>query len=604
MTWMVTEGDWNLFGTSSHLESFYDAQAESLLQGRIDVPPEAISYEAFVRNGKAYGYFGPAPALLRLPFVILFPQMKGHWSRLSMLLAGVLMLAAFYVLLRNVEACLPSLRDQLLWKILRPILVLAAAIGSPNFYLLAESKVYQESIMWGATLSLVSLVALSSWLIHREWRMLLVGCIAASLAFFSRVSSGAGPMFALLVLDAVLLLPFPRLREFWSAEGSRSWRKATATLSVTLIATTVLWMAINHGKFGVWFASQPVQLNLEYTPERLANIKGELASVANIPLTSFVYLTPWHVQFSRRFPWIFGVNLPRPALAARFPGAHLDYADTVAALPVSVPQWFFAALTGSAIVLSRFGQRLRSLRVSLCGALAGCGLMFCWGFLAQRYLQDMLPWLLLGGVAALAWVVAEAGDSIRKPAIALFCVLTLYAMWANFALGLTQQRWWASTVSLEKQLAIVDLANATEERGFGGLISYLIKWRAYIPASSLASGNVTLDPTIIPKRPYQSALRSTGTPPYTARFAIEIPAAGEYELSIRYASAEPRPVLLLINGQAVGYGCTLATGGAGEEFLKWIFAGRHRLPPGVVTIELASNNAFPRIHALRLLRVD
>jgi hypothetical protein len=45
------------FPQAGFLESFYDAQAQSLLHGRIDVPPEAIATEAFMRNGKAYGYF-------------------------------------------------------------------------------------------------------------------------------------------------------------------------------------------------------------------------------------------------------------------------------------------------------------------------------------------------------------------------------------------------------------------------------------------------------------------------------------------------------------------------------------------------------------------
>src|SRR5438132_6222343 len=64
---VVTDGEWNFFPRPGYMEEFYDAQAQSLLQGRIDVPAQAIDREAFVRQGKFYGYFGPTPALLRLP---------------------------------------------------------------------------------------------------------------------------------------------------------------------------------------------------------------------------------------------------------------------------------------------------------------------------------------------------------------------------------------------------------------------------------------------------------------------------------------------------------------------------------------------------------
>src|SRR5947208_1537184 len=85
--WFVTWGDWRLFD-AERFGGYYDAQARSILQGRLDVPPAAIGFEAFVRDGKSYGYFGIAPALLRMPLLLLFPHMDGHWSRLMMLIGA------------------------------------------------------------------------------------------------------------------------------------------------------------------------------------------------------------------------------------------------------------------------------------------------------------------------------------------------------------------------------------------------------------------------------------------------------------------------------------------------------------------------------------
>src|SRR5438477_2304930 len=79
--WFVTWGDGKFFEHDG-LSSFYDAQALSIITGHLDVPREAIGFEAYMVNGKAYGYFGIAPALLRIPLLITFHQFDGLWSRL------------------------------------------------------------------------------------------------------------------------------------------------------------------------------------------------------------------------------------------------------------------------------------------------------------------------------------------------------------------------------------------------------------------------------------------------------------------------------------------------------------------------------------------
>jgi hypothetical protein len=603
MTWMVTEGEWNLFGTTGYLEGFYDAQAESFLAGHADVAPDAILTEAFLRDGKAYGYFGPTPALLRLPLV-LFPGMKGHWSRCSMLLACIVTLATLFLLLRNAEALLPALRQKRLWRALRPVIVLAAAIGSTNFYLIAESKVYQESIMWGGTLAFAAAVILAWYLTHRQERFLALACALAFLAFFARVSSGAGPIFALLLIDLALILPFPQARKYWAVDSAPRRGRAIAMISATVVATAVLWAALNHWKFGAWFVSQPIELNQEYTPERVAHAKGELASLTNLPLTFFAYLAPSHISFKPRFPWIFAVLLDEGDLTKRFPNSHFDKTDVIAALPWCVPEFLFGAAAAMVLTLSKRGSALRAWRAPLSGALAGCSLIFCWGFLTQRYFHDMFPWLVIGGVGALAWSIAEARPTIRRLAAGAFAAATVWAMWTNFAVALMQQRFYTGPISLEKRLSMADLSYSTADSGLSGLLLYLTSWRVYVSAASFQSGNLTADPTLVPRRPNQPGARSEGAPPYSARYVIETPAEGEYELSIRYASSTPHPVFLAVNGQIVGQACAVATGGSTNEYLKWSASGRYHLQRGAAVFDLASNNEFPVLHALRLVRLD
>jgi len=66
---IITGGTFNFFEPES-LGSYYDHLAKSMLDLRLDVPEVAIENEAMVFEGKYYGYFGPTPALLRLPLVM------------------------------------------------------------------------------------------------------------------------------------------------------------------------------------------------------------------------------------------------------------------------------------------------------------------------------------------------------------------------------------------------------------------------------------------------------------------------------------------------------------------------------------------------------
>src|ERR1700676_4363553 len=69
--WFVTWGDWKLFEREEFC-GFYDAQARSIIEGRLDVLSAAIGTEAFSFQGKTYGYFGIGPSLPRIPLVLAF----------------------------------------------------------------------------------------------------------------------------------------------------------------------------------------------------------------------------------------------------------------------------------------------------------------------------------------------------------------------------------------------------------------------------------------------------------------------------------------------------------------------------------------------------
>lgn len=602
LAWMVTEGEWNFLGTSGRLEGFYEAQAQSLLAGRIDVAPEAIGDEAFVRNGKSYGYFGPTPALFRMPLVILFPGMNGLWSRWSMLAGSALMLWAVLLLLRRLEELMPALAQgrPAFW--LRAGLVLAAGIGSTQIFVCAESKVYQESIEWAASLSLASGVCLLSFLMTRRMGWLWGACTTAFLSFFARVSSGAGPIFGLFVLDAAMLLPFARWKAWLGAEEFQERGRAVAALSGTIVLTAALWAGLNYWKFGMFFTSQPLAMQEQYNAARLAHIKGNLASVTNLPLTLSTYLSPANIAFSRGFPWVLTTVIPSETLRARFPSAHFDYCEWFAALPDAMPALFFGALAGTILCLAAWGKALRRLRAPLLGAAAGCGLAFLWGLIAYRYLHDLFPWLVIGAAVAAAAIARIRDARWRTGLTAVFLAATLWSMWANFSFGLLHQRIHTWPIVPEKRMAFLDLMSATAQGGPGSIFAYSGRRREYRSATRVerqqglaaeASG-----------RGDWLVVRSMGAPPYGAVYTMNAPEDGVYELSIRYASAEPRLVMVTVNGTPIGQACGVATGGESEQYQRWGFAGRHQLRRGPVSIALSATTPFPVVSFLRLTRID
>ena len=79
----------------------YDSQAEHFLRGDVGVDAVAIGHERMIVNGKVRMYFGPFPALFRVPLNFIYPAGHERWSRISGFCAGVIALFAFAGLVRT-----------------------------------------------------------------------------------------------------------------------------------------------------------------------------------------------------------------------------------------------------------------------------------------------------------------------------------------------------------------------------------------------------------------------------------------------------------------------------------------------------------------------
>src|SRR6266478_7005446 len=150
LLWVFTTTGGRQIFVKEVLGGAYDSQAEHFLRGDVDVDAEAIRHEATIVNDHVRMYFGPFPALLRIPLNFLSPAGHGKWSRISGFCAGAISLFAFAGLVRIALRSSPLSSRARNW--LGNACVIGFALGSPLLLLLGNLSIYDEAIIWGFAL--------------------------------------------------------------------------------------------------------------------------------------------------------------------------------------------------------------------------------------------------------------------------------------------------------------------------------------------------------------------------------------------------------------------------------------------------------------------
>ncbi|MHB1786812.1 MAG: hypothetical protein ACYCS7_11830, partial [Acidimicrobiales bacterium] len=195
--WMVTGGTFDFFD-KYQFSNFYDVQARALLHGHWDMPANVLSIEGIRIGGRTYMYYGPVPALLRIPVLVFTHSLDGRLTSVSLLVAFAL--ALFFV-------------SRLSWKVRRlvrgdepvgrweaagaGVFVAVVGLGTVLFYLASRVVVYHEAELWGAALALGAFDAIVDFLMAGGRGALTGAAVLATLAMLTRGSVGAGPVVAL-----------------------------------------------------------------------------------------------------------------------------------------------------------------------------------------------------------------------------------------------------------------------------------------------------------------------------------------------------------------------------------------------------------------------
>ncbi len=454
--------------------NFFEAQGNAFLDGRIDVPAYIMGIEGFVVDGKTYMYFGPVPAILRIPVLLVTDDFVGQMTVVSMLVAFVvfavfatrlLWLVRHAVLGADVRERPVTTRESILAGI-----VLAGLTGGTTLtFDAALPWVYHEVYLWQSAL----VVAAAYWLIRLAIRPTPRGVawlgLVALCAVLTRTTGGWG-----VCLGAVALgLWMWRGRSF---HGSR--RLAPFVLAAGLLPLAA-GVAYNLVKF-----RHPYLFPLEDQVWTTTNQHRRFALEANggtitgpqfFPTSLVTYFDPRGIRFVDYFPWI-----TLPGSNARGVGdAVIDQSYRTGSVTAFMPLWLLMALAALPVVLRRTrqgaaGQGVRALRPATLATVFMTGGVMAYGYLAHRYTSDFVPALVLGSMITLWAVVARLAAASRILAAVLAVVLAgggLYSTTAQAATGFAVSATTHRGEPLERYLTLQDRLSGGEGSTWDSLLT-------------------------------------------------------------------------------------------------------------------------------------
>ncbi len=465
--WFLTLGRPNLVQYRGFGEVF-DLQARALLQGRLSLPAGSLGFEGFLVDGKTYAYFGVFPALLRIPLFLVTDHFDGRLSAASMLIAYVIALWSAVAVVRRVRALL---RPGQAWTrtglVVAGLLLAVVGIGSNLLFLASGAWVYHEASLWGAAAVLASFAATLRFLDRGRMRSIVAAGLWAAVAWTSRGSVGLAPSAVLGLLGLAhltghrwlsVLAPPPSTRGRRGAGEPGVWPRdfrRAAVLLVASVAGALVFGTINAAKFG-----SPTSLPMDKQvasfnpwPDRARALEvydGSLFSTKLIPSVVYQSLRPDLLRPARVWPF-FTFSEARPPVWGNLV---FDTVEPSAGLTVTSPLLLVLGGVGcvSALRRRRTGGpsgpvRAAVLRPFLLGGLAAAYAPLTIAFIAQRYLTDALPFLIVGAAGGVSvidgWAARRgrrAGPTAVRSAVFGLAVVAVFGAVTTFGVTWSFQR--------------------------------------------------------------------------------------------------------------------------------------------------------------------
>jgi len=427
-------------GRSVGPANFYELQARAIAGGHLYMPKGKLGIEAFLHGGHAYTYFGIFPSLLRMPVMAVLPFLDGHLTAPSLFLAW---------LITGVLASMLLWRVRILARgpvamgrgeaVSCGLLIAAVTGGSVLVYLAANPWVYDEDFAWGVALTLGTVFALLGLMEHPTWWRVAGSGLFVLAASLNRLATGWA-----CIIGALLVATWFAL----SRGGAEQRRWAIPTFAIGLVPFFIASF-VNWAKFGSPFALPLAdqvwtQLNA-HRRHFLASNGGKGFGLQFLPSTLVAYLQPGGIRFSSLFPFI-----TLPGAPARTVGdVVLDQTYPTGSIPATMPLLFLLSLWGLVTALrpNPVGL-LRLTRIVLLSAAAATVGVLLWGYIADRYLADVMPFLILASVIGFVDLWRRAASRSRRMRIGLVAsvgILVAFSVVANVGAALESMVVWTTS---------------------------------------------------------------------------------------------------------------------------------------------------------------
>lgn len=404
--------------------NFYDLQARALFHGRLAVPTDSLGIEGFVVDGRTYMYFGPFPALLRMPLLLITSRFDGRLTAPSMLVGFVVLAVALTLLVERVrERLRPAAPVGRFEAAAFGIFVASVLAGSAIVFLASQPWVYHEVYVWSSALAVATLATLvAAWDAPTPRRIVTAGALATA-TMLTRLPAGWAMSLSLVATGVWL-----------AVRGARraGWGLAAAGTVAIAVGSAVNWAKFHH----VFMFPIDKHVWTRYSPHRRLVLfqNGGRIDGAQFFWTDLVsYFRPDGVRFVPYFPFITFPAEPPTGVW----GVHLDESFRTGSITALSPLLLALAVWGFVVALRRRGpQGAAALRIPLLGALGVSGGVMAFGYIAPRYLAEFVPVLAIAGGIALCDLVARVSRfplAGRRAALGGLVVLAVYGLVANTA---------------------------------------------------------------------------------------------------------------------------------------------------------------------------
>jgi hypothetical protein len=353
----------------------YDSQAEHFLRGDVGVDSDAIAHETMVVNGKVRMYFGPFPALLRIPLNFIYPPGHGKWSRISGFCAGIIALFAFAGLVQT------ALRSSQLSSRARNwignVCVIGFALGSPLLLLLGNLSIYDEAIIWGFAWSIAALYfAWRSRITERAalTRSLIAFSFCAGAALLARATFGA-PFVLIAPLLAIRLVHRQPIRNM-------------TALFLPLGAALAFFLFLSYARFGA-FSGMPMKYNINPVQRDFA-VKHGVFRLERVPHSFADYFVLRSPKLQREPPFLKADRIdyyPNESLYV------MPFTETYSSVLWSSSWVLLGAVIGVMMLLRPGGADWVDRAIAAIFLLQAILILSFMG-LCQRYIADLFPFLV------------------------------------------------------------------------------------------------------------------------------------------------------------------------------------------------------------------